>query len=77
MGEARYFGKPIFVVPMPNQHEQEINARYARLEGFGDWCSINELTGKRIQACIEKRPTGPRPTNGVDQALALMGISYG
>src|SRR5262249_20572709 len=38
IGESRYFGKPILVVPIPRQHEQEINARYARIEGIGDYC---------------------------------------
>jgi UDP:flavonoid glycosyltransferase YjiC (YdhE family) len=40
IGEARYFGKPPLVVRMPKQHEQEINARYTKKEGLGDYCSI-------------------------------------
>lgn len=77
ISEARYFGKPLLVVPMPNQHEQAINARYAQLEGFGDFVSIDELTRQHIEQTIRRRITAPRPANGVDQTLGLLGIGYG
>jgi uncharacterized protein (TIGR00661 family) len=77
MSEARYFGKPLLVVPMPNQHEQAINARYARLEGFGDFVAIDELRPEHIARTVGHRVTAPRPANGVDQALELLGIGYG
>jgi uncharacterized protein (TIGR00661 family) len=77
IGEARYFGKPLLVVPIPRQHEQEINARYAELEGLGEYCPIGDLTSKRITAFLERRYTISRSANGVDQALDLLGISNG
>ncbi|HEY2839295.1 MAG TPA: glycosyltransferase family protein [Pirellulales bacterium] len=77
IGEARYFGKPLLVVPMPKQHEQEINARYARQEGLGDYCPLAELSPERIEDFLRRRFTRHRPGNGVDQTLDLMGISHG
>jgi uncharacterized protein (TIGR00661 family) len=74
MSEARYLGKPLFVVPMPNQHEQAINARYARLEGFGDYASIQELTRERIAEFLSRRDKVTKPANGVDQTLELLGL---
>jgi uncharacterized protein (TIGR00661 family) len=77
IGEARYFGKPLLVVPIPRQHEQEINARYAELEGLGEYCPIEQLSAKRIAAFLNRRYTISRSTNGVDQALDLLGIRNG
>jgi uncharacterized protein (TIGR00661 family) len=77
ISEARYFGKPVLAVPMPRQHEQEINARFARLEGIGDFCSIDKLSPERIAAVIGHRPNAPRPANGVDQVLEILEIDNG
>lgn len=77
IGEARYFGKPLLVVPMPGQHEQEINARYARLEGLGDYSPIDRLTSALIQQTFNQPRAVPRPGNGVDQLLDLLKIGYG
>lgn len=77
IGEARYFGKPVLAVPMPRQHEQEINARFARLEGIGDFCSIAELSRERILAFTHRRANSPRPANGVDQVLEILEIGNG
>jgi uncharacterized protein (TIGR00661 family) len=77
IGEARYFGKPMLIVPIPRQHEQEINALYAQQDGIGEFCPIEELSRERIQRFLERRFAGARPGNGVDQALELMGISDG
>lgn len=77
IGEARYFGKPILAVPMPKQHEQEINARYVRREQLGDYCSIAELSQERIQRFVQQSFTRCRPGNGVDQVLDLLEIGHG
>lgn len=77
IGEAHYFGKPMLVVPIPNQHEQEINARYARLEGIGDYCPIAQLSRERIERCVRRRVSARQPANGVDQVLELLGIGNG
>jgi uncharacterized protein (TIGR00661 family) len=77
IGEARYFGKPLLVVPIPNQHEQEINARYALREGLGDYCPISRLSRERIQRAVTRRVARPGRANGVDQTLDLLEISHG
>jgi uncharacterized protein (TIGR00661 family) len=77
IGESHYFGKPVLVVPMPNQHEQEINAHLARKDGIGDWSTIDALTSDRIQRSFDRRPTTPRPGNGVDQVLELLEVRNG
>jgi uncharacterized protein (TIGR00661 family) len=77
IGEARYFRKPLLVVPMPKQHEQEINARYARKEGIGDYCPIGRLSPERIERCFKRRVCESRPGNGVDQVLDLLEIGHG
>jgi uncharacterized protein (TIGR00661 family) len=76
IGEARYFGKPILVVPMPHQYEQEINARYARMEGIGDFCAIDDLSCHRLQRSFQNFTVRPKPGNGVDQILDLLGIKH-
>jgi uncharacterized protein (TIGR00661 family) len=77
IGEARYFGKPILVVPMPGQHEQEINARFARIEGIGNYSPINHLTSALIEQTFDRPSAVQRPGNGVDQLLDLLGIGHG
>ncbi len=77
IGEARFFGKPMLIVPIPKQHEQEINARYASQEGIGECCPLTELSGDRVRSFLDRRFAGPRPGNGVDQCLELMGIDHG
>jgi uncharacterized protein (TIGR00661 family) len=77
IGEARYFGKPLLVVPIPQQHEQEINARYAQREGLGEYCPKSELSAERIEHFLRRRFLRLRPGNGVDQTLDLLGIRHG
>jgi uncharacterized protein (TIGR00661 family) len=77
IGEAQYLGKPLLVVPIPRQHEQEINAHYARLQGIGDFCPIECLTGDRIRAFLEQRFVGRSAVNGVDQVIELLEIGHG
>ena len=77
IGEARYFGKPVLVVPMPKQHEQEINAHYAKKEGLGDYCPIARLSSERIGRFLRQRFVRCRPGNGVDQVLELLRIGHG
>ncbi len=77
IGEASYFGKPLLVVPIPKQHEQEINARYVRQERIGDFCPIGRLSADRIREFLGRSFLAKPPANGVDQTLELLGISYG
>jgi uncharacterized protein (TIGR00661 family) len=41
MGEAVYLGKPMLTVPLGNQFEQRLNARYLEHEGYG--CGAESL----------------------------------
>jgi uncharacterized protein (TIGR00661 family) len=75
IGEAAYFGKPILAVPIPRQHEQEINARFVRLENIGDCCSLHELTAPRIEHFLRQSFTAKPPINGLDEATNLLGLS--
>jgi uncharacterized protein (TIGR00661 family) len=77
IGEARYFGKPVLVIPIPKQHEQEINARYAEKEGIGEHCPIEQLSKERMERFLRRRYTGGGGASGVDQVLDLMGIGHG
>jgi uncharacterized protein (TIGR00661 family) len=77
IGESRYFGKRLLVVPMPNQHEQEINARYVRREGIGDFSSISDLSGGRIGEALRRPAPARDNANGVDQIINLLGIGHG
>jgi len=43
IGEALYLGKPVFSVPVKNQFEQVLNARYLEILGYG-------LEGLKIDA---------------------------
>jgi uncharacterized protein (TIGR00661 family) len=43
IGEAVYLGKPVFSVPVRNQYEQTLNARYLEELGYG-------LSAERVQA---------------------------
>src|ERR1700722_7989805 len=45
IGEALYLGKPIFSVPVRNQYEQLLNARYLEHLGYG-------LAAERIEASL-------------------------
>jgi uncharacterized protein (TIGR00661 family) len=45
IGEAVYLGKPIFSVPVRNQYEQILNARYLEELGYG-------LAAERIEADV-------------------------
>jgi uncharacterized protein (TIGR00661 family) len=45
MGEAVYLGKPVFSIPVRNQYEQILNARYLEELGYG-------LAAERIEADV-------------------------
>jgi uncharacterized protein (TIGR00661 family) len=77
ISEARFFGKPLLVVPIPNQHEQEINARYVEREGIGEYCPIGRLSRARIERAINRRVRTSQRSNGVEQVLDLMEIGHG
>jgi uncharacterized protein (TIGR00661 family) len=44
LGEAIYYGKPIFAIPEPNQPEQSINAFYVEKMKRGTSCDVENLS---------------------------------
>ena len=60
MGEAVYLHKPMLSLPLEDQFEQMLNARYLELEGFGMWTdSFEDQTViprflERVPGCAEK-----------------------
>ena len=49
LGEALYLDKPILVFPEAKNFEQEINARFLKLGGGGDWCFVDEFDSTRLE----------------------------
>lgn len=77
LGESRYFGKPVLAIPLAKQHEQDVNGRYLRQEGFGDFCWMADLSRQRIEEFLRSKYQAARVENGVDQVLQLLRIDHG
>ncbi len=43
ISEALALGKPVFVIPVEGQHEQELNAQKLSESGFGHWCYYQNI----------------------------------
>lgn len=56
IGEARYLGKPCLVIPIPNQHEQEVNALFAKQLG-NVFCNIENMTEDLLEHFIKNYKT--------------------
>ncbi len=54
MSECVHLGVPIFAVPIQGQYEQELNARYLTMLGYGDWSP--EFDEERIAAFLHDAP---------------------
>jgi len=48
LGEALYFGKPVFAIPEGMHHEQQINAHFLKQMGAGDWMTAETFTSERL-----------------------------
>lgn len=55
MGEAVYLRKPMLAVPLDNQFEQLLNARYLQREGYGR-CASRLDDPRQVQAFIDNLP---------------------
>ncbi|MGE0868272.1 MAG: glycosyltransferase family protein [Kofleriaceae bacterium] len=66
MGEAVYLHKPMLAVPLENQFEQMLNARYLEREGFGMWAESFEDTAA-IPRFLERIPDFERAVAGYQQ----------
>ena len=48
LGEALYYGKPVFAIPEEMHHEQQINAHFLRQMGAGDWMTAEKFQSKQF-----------------------------
>ena len=55
MGEAVYLGKPMLAVPLAGQFEQQLNARYLELVGYG-MCATDLEDASVIPRFLERTP---------------------
>jgi uncharacterized protein (TIGR00661 family) len=49
VGEALYFGKPVFAIPEPKNWEQYINAHYLQESGAGKWVEFDEVKPHHVE----------------------------
>lgn len=54
IGEALYLGKPIFSVPVRNQFEQVLNARYLEILGYG--LEAPKIDSQLLRLFLEEQP---------------------
>ncbi len=48
LGEALYYGKPVFAIPEEMHHEQQINAHFLRQMGAGDWVTAEKFRSQQF-----------------------------
>lgn len=82
LGEALYFGKPVFAIPEQMHHEQQINACFLRLLGAGDWTPLEAVQARHLTAFLDGMETYRVQTaamagrlNGTADALAAIRAS--
>jgi uncharacterized protein (TIGR00661 family) len=54
LGEALYFGKPVFALPEEQHHEQLINAHFLKEMGCGDWSTIEAVQAADLSRFLER-----------------------
>lgn len=72
LGEAVFYGKPIFTVPEVNQAEQFINAHFIEKLGFGVHCNLNEISLDKINSFINTYK--PRDANMINGTYCTVDI---
>jgi uncharacterized protein (TIGR00661 family) len=73
IGEARYFGKPSFVVPLPGQQEQSVNARYVEIMKLGTSSTFKTLSPEKVIDFMNVYTNGiPFCENGVFEAVNVI-----
>lgn len=73
LGEAIYYGKPIFAVPEPNQAEQYLNAYFVDKTNCGVICNVNEISINKILSFINKFKTNSSSKiNGVNEVVPII-----
>ena len=54
LGEALYYGKPVFAIPEAMHHEQQINAHFLKQMGGGDWVTAESFRADRFQQFLAR-----------------------
>lgn len=54
LGEALYYGKPVFAIPEEMHHEQQINAHFLRQMGAGDWMTAETFAADRFGLFLQR-----------------------
>jgi uncharacterized protein (TIGR00661 family) len=75
ISEARFFGKPILVIPEPGQYEQYVNAHYVNKLNIGQSCHLNKLTSYQIHCFLTKFVPNFKPNarpNGVHKVVKFI-----
>ena len=54
LGEALYYGKPVFAIPEEMHHEQQINAHFLRQMGAGDWMTAETFAEDRFREFLTR-----------------------
>jgi uncharacterized protein (TIGR00661 family) len=73
VGESAYYGKPIFVVPLPNQYEQYINGADVESLKLGTCCKINNITPASVGKFLSEYSGGINPlTNGLQKTINVL-----
>lgn len=57
LGEALYFGKPVFAIPEGMHHEQQINACFLRQMNAGDWTTAESFQLEHLSSFLAKLDT--------------------
>ncbi len=75
LGEALYFGKPVFALPELSHHEQCINACFLKQLGGGDWRHLEKFNTDDLKAFLsdldkyrEQLATSAETFDGTDEA---------
>lgn len=73
VGEARYYGKPSFVVPIPGQYEQSVNGRYVDVLKLGTCVPMHKLTPQSVTDFLNTYNEGiPASENGVHDVIRVV-----
>jgi uncharacterized protein (TIGR00661 family) len=73
VGEAAYYGKPIFVVPLPNQYEQYINGADVESLKLGTCSELSNITPASVGEFLSEYSGGINPlTNGLQKTINIL-----
>lgn len=73
IGEARYFGKPSFVIPIPGQYEQYVNAFYVDRLKLGFSSTYQEISPDKVSEFLNTFKEGiPVSENGIEAVTEII-----